>query len=264
MWKKGAVSEAVRDYYEVLGVARGADAPTIKQAFRAQARLLHPDVSRDADAEVKFRELADAYSALSKPASRLLYDRFGYRGQGAWAASPSAAQTFNGLFQFWTHSKPRARGTREVAEVELDFYEAARGGRRTVSYTSRSACPDCDGEAVTCSACSGSGYTRESRDDGDVRVLQLVTCEACYGSGQANAGHCVRCGDSGEVEERREVEISIPSGVEDGARIQLADADGPEAVVRVRSQPRDSAAMRVAAALGLVVAVAFLVFLLVE
>jgi molecular chaperone DnaJ len=243
----------VADYYDVLGVARGADAAEIKRAFRARARQLHPDVSSDPDAEERFRELADAYAALSKPASRLLYDRFGYRGRGAWAGSPA-----QGLFDLWEPSRRRA-GSGEVGEVELGFYEAARGGRRTVRYATRVACPSCT--TAPCVACDGRGTTRESVDDGAVRVLQLVTCGVCGGSGRA-AVSCERCGGSGEVEADRVSEVTIPSGVEDGTRVPLADADGDHVVIRVGPQPRDPAALRVAAALGLVVAVAFLVFLL--
>jgi molecular chaperone DnaJ len=247
------VSDTSRDYYEVLGVARGADAATIKRAFRARARLLHPDVSHEPDAELKFRELADAYSALSKPAARLLYDRFGYRGRGAWAPSPAAAQAFHGLF---SRRRPRAGG--DVAEIELGFYEAARGAKRTVSYVLRVPCSSRAHEN-DCPACAGRGHVRQSDDEGSVRVLQLVTCSACGGSGRTAAA-CDVCGGSGETEERREVEVTIPSGVEDGARLPLDD--GSHVVVRVGSQPVDSVAVRAAAAVGLVAALAFLVFLL--
>jgi molecular chaperone DnaJ len=242
----------VVDYYEVLGVARGADAAELKRAFRARARQLHPDVSSDPDAEELFRELADAYAALSKPASRLLYDRFGYRGRGAWAGSPA-----QGLFDLWERSRHRA-GSAEVGEVELGFYEAARGGRRTVRYATRVACPSCT--TAPCLACDGRGTTRESVDDGDVRVLQLVTCGVCGGSGRA-AVSCERCGGSGDLEVERVSEVTSPSGVEDGTRVPLADSED-HVVVRVGPQPRDPAALRVAAALGLVVAVAFFLFLL--
>jgi molecular chaperone DnaJ len=239
------------DYYEVLGVPRGADAAEVKRAFRARARLLHPDVSDDPDAEERFRELADAYAALSKPASRLLYDHFGYRGRGAWTGSPA-----QGLFDLWERS--RRRGTRDV-ELELSFYEAALGGRRSVRYRSRSDCPSCT--AGPCTSCGGRGTRRESLDDGDVRVLQLVTCEACGGTGRI-AGDCEQCEGSGEVEAEREAEVTIPSGVENGARVPLGD-DGEHVLIRVRPQPRDPAVLRVAAALGLVAALGFLVFLLV-
>ena len=239
------------DYYDVLGVPRGADAAEIKRAFRAKARLLHPDVSDDPDAEERFRELADAYAALSKPASRILYDHFGYRGRGAWTGSPA-----QGLFDLWERSRRRGAGD---VELELSFYEAALGGRRSVRYPTRSACPSC--ATGPCTACDGRGTRRESLEDGDVRVLQLVTCEACGGTGRV-AGDCEECGGSGEVEAEREVEVTIPSGVEDGARVPLGD-DGEHVVIHVRPQPRDPAVLRFAAALGLVAALGFLVFLLV-
>ena len=121
------MAEAARDYYQVLGIAPDADATAVKQAFRSSARRLHPDVSADPEAEEKFRTIADAYAVLSKPASRLLYDRFGYRGRGAWAESPATAQAFSGLFEFWARSRRRPRQSSELAEVELEFYEAARG-----------------------------------------------------------------------------------------------------------------------------------------
>jgi molecular chaperone DnaJ len=230
----------VADYYEVLGVARGADAAEIKRAFRARARELHPDVSGEPDAEERFRELADAYAALSKPAGRLLYDRFGYRVRGAWTGAR------------------RTSGNGALGEVELGFYEAARGGRRTVRYATQVACPAC--ATGPCLACDGRGTIRESVDDGDVRVLQLVTCAVCGGSGRATVD-CARCGGSGRVDVEREAEVTIPSGVESGARVPVGP-DGEHVVVRVEPQPRDPAGLRVAAALGLVAAVAFLLFLL--
>jgi molecular chaperone DnaJ len=241
----------VGDYYEVLGVPREAGAAEVKRAFRARARLLHPDVSDDPDAEERFRELADAYAALSKPASRLLYDRFGYRGRGAWTGAPS-----QGLFDLWERSRRRSA---HDAELELSFYEAALGGRRSVRYQTRSSCPSCT--TGPCAACGGRGNHRESLEDGDVRVLQLVTCEDCGGTGRV-AGDCEQCGGSGEVQAEREAEVVIPSGVEDGTRVPFGD-DGEYVSIRVRPQPRDPAALRFAAALGLVAALGFLVFLLV-
>jgi molecular chaperone DnaJ len=264
------VGSAVRDYYEVLGVARDADGLAIKRAFRASARRLHPDVSNDPDADRKFRELADAYAVLSKPAGRLLYDRFGYRGGGAWVASPAAAQAFYGLLDFLGRTKHPRRARTDVAEIELEFYEAARGGRRRVSYLSSRSCAGCGGSGVlgggpatSCPACGGRGHIRERDEAGGVRLLQLVTCGECGGSGQLVEALCPECGGAGETEETRTAVVTIPSGVEDGARLPLeADRDGPRAVVRIRSEPPDAAALRLAAALGLAVAVAFLLFLL--
>jgi hypothetical protein len=153
-WKNERV-ESPRDFYDVLGVARAADAETIKRAFRAKARLLHPDVSADPAAESRFRELAEAYAVLSRSASRLLYDRFGYRGRGVWEAEPASAHAFARLMELWaraTKRTPTAGGA--VGYIELGFYEAMRGGRRLVRYTSRSG-----------SACEGSGRLGGEREE---------------------------------------------------------------------------------------------------
>ena len=229
------------DYYEVLGVARGADAAEIKRAFRARARQLHPDVSSDPDAEDRFRELADAYAALSKPA----------RAAAVRPLRLSRPRRMDGV-------AAALRQRASWGSVELGFYEAARGGRRTVRYATRVDCPAC--ATGPCLACDGRGTTRESIDEGDIRVLQLVTCVVCGGTGRA-AVSCERCAGSGRIEVEREAEVTIPSGVENGARVPVGP-DGEHVVVRVRPQPRDPAALRLAAALGLVAAVAFLLFLL--
>jgi molecular chaperone DnaJ len=143
-------------------------------------------------------------------------------------------------------------------EVELGFYEAARGGRRTVPYTARGVCAFCMGEP--CAACGGRGTRRVSLDDGDVRVLQLVECDDCGGTGRA-AVDCDYCGGSGEVKVESETEITIPAGIEDGATVPIGKHD-EHLVVRVRPQPRDPMILRVTAALGLVAALGFLAFLL--
>ena len=269
-WKKRNVA-ATRDYYEVLGVARGADPPTLKRAFRAKARRYHPDVSSEPDAENRFRELAEAYRVLSRPGSRLLYDSFGYRSRGPWAGSPAAEQAFAGLFELWSRARRRPRnGHRRdgaVAVVELGFYEAARGARRTVRYRSLGACTVCGGSGAangarweTCEACDGRGTLRSKDESGAVVLLQVATCEACGGDGRLVGETCAECQGNCELERDREAEVSIPSGVADGERIEL---DGVDAVVvRVAPQPPDSTLLRGAAAAGLVLALGFLVLLL--
>ena len=236
--------ESSRDFYEVLGVARGAEAAEIKRAFRAKARRLHPDVSADPDAEQQFRELAEAYAVLSRSASRLLYDRFGYRG-GPWASEPSAAQAFARLMEFWARRTKRPNRAGAVGYIELGFYEAMRGGRRLVRYTSRIE------SAEPCIACSGRGTVRRTDDSGDVVLLQLVTCEDCAGSGRRG----------GATEQERDVLVSVPSGAEDGERIAIDGDPGAFVVLRVSPQPPDSTLVRATAAAGLLAAVGFLAFL---
>jgi molecular chaperone DnaJ len=259
-WKNNGV-ESSRDYYEVLGVAHGADAKTIKRAFRAKARMLHPDVSADPRADQKFRELAEAYTVLSRPASRLLYDRFGYRGRGVWAAQPASAQAFASLMEFWARATKRPRPAGAIGLIELGFFEAMRGGRRLVRYSAPGPCPACAGAGETCSACSGRGTVRSTDDSGDVVLLQLVRCEECGGSGRLVSESCPQCGGAGEAEQERESFVSIPSGAEDGDRIPLDSDRGAFVVLRVRPQPPDSTLVRAVAAVGLLAALGFLGFL---
>jgi molecular chaperone DnaJ len=241
-WKNERV-ESPRDFYDVLGVARGADAATIKRAFRTRARLLHPDVSVDPDAESKFRELAEAYAVLSRSPSRLLYDHFGYRGRGVWAAEPASAHAFARLMEFWARATRRAQTAGAVGYIELGFYEAMRGGRRLVRYTSRTE------SAEPCSACSGRGTVRCTDHSGDVVLLQLVTCKACAGSGMVGG------------DEQREALVSVPAGAEDGDRIPIRADPGAFVVLRVSPQPPDSMLVRAVAGAGLLAALGFLAFL---
>ena len=134
--RDAAAATVTRDYYEILGVERDADGETIKRAFRARARALHPDVSDDPDAAEKFGELSEAYGVLSKPPSRLLYDRFGYRGRGNGWFVPHGARAAGA---FVRRQKP------PVGEVLVDELEAQRGVRRKVRWERRERCPECDG-----------------------------------------------------------------------------------------------------------------------
>src|SRR2546422_7286512 len=138
MSKNLQVATVKRDYYEVLGLPRDANQETIKRAFHSLARDCHPDVADEPDAEVRFRELAEAYTVLSKREARLLYDRYGYRGPGnqgfdeaLWEARPAVA----------------ARGENVHVGIQLKSFEATDGTRRIVSYEA----------VVRCKACRGRG-----------------------------------------------------------------------------------------------------------
>ena len=155
-----------RDYYEVLGVPETADGEQISRAFRRMARDLHPDVSDSPAAEERFREVSAAYSALSKPRSRFLYDRFGFRGRGA------------GFEDGHFPGAPSVLG-----EVELEQYEAARGVRREVQIVDADLCRTCDGsgaapgtEVRTCERCMGKGTLRVSSGLGVGRWLKVEPC----------------------------------------------------------------------------------------
>jgi molecular chaperone DnaJ len=250
---------ARRDYYEVLGVEPDADQATIRTAFRARARTLHPDVSAEPDGGERFRELAEAYSVLSRSTSRLLYDRLGYRGRG-----------HGGLAPFARHARRRAEAeAREaagfVAEVRVGYYDAARGTATTARLSGTASCPACGGrgegpgEAEPCASCEGTGRLRRTSTADFGRLLQIERCHRCGGRGSVSRP-CGACAGTGRRELRGEALVTIPAGTRDGRRIALAD--GGEVVVRVLPAPREGRAVQLGAAVGLALAVALLVVVL--
>jgi molecular chaperone DnaJ len=249
-----------RDYYDVLGIGRESNGGEIKRAFRIRARVLHPDVSEDPDATEKFAELAEAYDVLSKSTSRLLYDRFGYRGRGEFAAvEPAATQ----LLDFLSKSGESGR-RRRVAEIEVTQYEAERGTSVTVEYVASAACRACSGSGATpgstprlCSRCGGRGRTRHGSTLAGDRVLQIDTCLKCAGRGKIVTRPCETCDGNGRRTSRKRAEVRVPAGAVDGQRVDVGDGSLMYAVVRVRALP-DAFVVRCGAALGLVLACLFL------
>jgi molecular chaperone DnaJ len=251
---------APSDYYETLGVDRDADAQTIKRAFRARARELHPDVSDDPAAARKFSELSEAYAALSKSSTRRLYDEFGYRGRGNGWFDPGGARAAADFL--------RRRG-QPVGEVLVREAEAARGARRTIRWERRERCPACAGEggapgaaARACTACAGTGRRRveAALSDGE-RLIQIESCAECSGRGRAFGERCAECDGAGERTVRASAEVHVPPGSVDGDRVRLQDG-ARFVTVRVRALPADQPLVRLVAVLGLLVALAFLALLL--
>ncbi len=212
----------------MLGVARTADGDTIRQAYRRLARELHPDVSAEPKAEERFRELTGAYTVLSDPNARLLYDRFGYRGRGSGFSS----------------ARRGSSGTQVLAEVNVDTFEAARGARREVRYSSREQCQACHGKGSApgsdgCKTCAGKGRLTRSAT---LRVgdwLQVEKCSDCNGTGFSEP--CPECHGEGSLSQEQVVKVRIPAGVEDGNRLRMVgDSDGEQLLVQVRPLPEDS------------------------
>jgi molecular chaperone DnaJ len=252
-----------RDYYEVLGLARDADGDTIKRAFHSLARDWHPDVADAPDAESRFRELAEAYSVLSKREARLLYDRYGYRGRGnqgfddaLWEARPAVA----------------ARGENVQIAIELRNFEAAEGTRRIVSYEALVRCKACMGRGSVglpepdCESCGGSGRKRTVSSLEVADLLQIEPCPACI------AEPCSQCDGEGTVSSERRIRLLVPSGVQDGAQLRVG-GEGNDAGagsipgdllvhLTVLAPPRDSRFVRYAALVLLVVAIATLALFL--
>lgn len=258
------MASAKRDYYEVLGVPRNADEPTIKKAFRSLARELHPDVSDDPDAEERFREVAEAYEVLSKPESRELYDRYGHEGLRTGGFRPTdfgglsdllSAFFGDDLLAGMAGTRRARRGGDVVAEVEIELVEASRGATRDVPLAVAAACETCRGSGAapgsqpeTCPQCGGAGRLQQVSSTVFGQFVRAQVCPRCHGGGKIVTELCESCGGAGHVAERRSLEVKIPAGIHDGQRIRISGEGhaGPAGtragdayvVVRVRLDPR--------------------------
>jgi molecular chaperone DnaJ len=247
-------ARTARDYYEVLGVAKTADAETIRQAYRRRARELHPDVSDVPDAEERFRELTAAYTVLSDARARSLYDRFGYRGRG------------NGFSANGRRSSPAP----VLAEVDVDVVEAARGARRHIRYARQEQCQTCLGKGYSssgskplCKTCRGKGRLTRSASLRSVDWLRVEKCTDCDGAGVPEEQLCPDCKGTGSLATEEVLKVRVPAGVEDGTRLRVVgNPDDEHLIVQVRPLPDDSVLVLLLAAMLLACSVALLAYFL--
>ncbi|TCO73484.1 molecular chaperone DnaJ [Rhodovulum euryhalinum] len=238
---------AKRDFYEVLGVARGASADEIKKAYRKKAKELHPDRNSDnPNAEAQFKEVNAAYEALKDPDKKAAYDRFGHAAfEGGMGGGPrpggpgfggggdfasAFSNVFDDLFGDFMGGGPggRQRATRGSDlryNLRIKLEDAYRGLQKTINVPGSVACDICSGtgaaggaEPATCPTCSGMGKVRAQQ--GFFTVER--TCPTCGGMGQIIKNPCKACGGAGRVEKDRALSVNIPPGVETGTRIRLA------------------------------------------
>jgi molecular chaperone DnaJ len=235
------VATVRRDYYEVLGLSRGASEREIKSAFRRLARELHPDVSDAADAEERFREAAEAYEVLSKPETRELYDRFGHEGLRTGGFRPTdfdfanIADLFSVFFGDELFGMPggaarrSTRGADVLAEVAIDLEEAATGVLRAVPFPVAVTCATCGGNGAapgtkpeTCPRCEGSGRLQSVSSSVFGQFIRTQTCAECGGVGTVISTPCEGCRGTGQTTEERTLDVEIPPGIHDGQRIRLS------------------------------------------
>lgn len=232
-----------QDLYELLGVARDADADAIKKAYRKLARQLHPDVNPDEESQERFKQVTAAYEVLSDPQKRASYDRGGdpfgggFGGQGAGFSFTDIMDAFFGGSGAagggggGRGPRPRVRrGQDALIRIEVDLAEAAFGVSRELKVDTAVRCTTCGGEGaapgshpVPCETCRGAGEVAHVQRSflGEIRTLR--PCAACRGYGSVIPDPCRECAGDGRVRSRRTLTVKIPAGVDTGTRVQLSE-----------------------------------------
>ena len=243
-----------KDYYETLDVSRNASKEDIKNAYRKLALKHHPDRNKTSGSEEKFKEISEAYGVLSDNEKRSQYDQFGHEGiRGRYTSDDIFRSTnFNEIFRdiggglggfgsifdifFGGRGTQRApRGQDLVYEVEIELREAAQGLTKGIEIPRSGRCDRCSGSGAEpghspreCSTCGGTGEVRRVMSSGFAQMVRVEACRNCGGNGTIIDKPCSSCRGNGVVQVRRKIEVKIPPGIDDGARLRLRrEGDAP-------------------------------------
>lgn len=245
-----------RDYYEVLGLKKGAGDAEIKKAYRQMAKKYHPDVNPgDKQAEENFKEVNEAYEVLSDANKRARYDQFGHEQPGMGGGGYSGFDGFGGfggggggfggfddIFSafFGGGAAGGARNNGPVQgddlryDITITFEEAAKGCSKEINLTRHEECKTCHGSGAkegtqpqTCTACKGTGQVRVTQNTPIGRIQNVRTCDACHGSGKVIKEPCAKCGGKGQVRTTKKRTIKIPAGIDNGQVIRVSGQGEP-------------------------------------
>ncbi len=227
-----------QDYYDVLGVPRGATPEEVKKAFRKLAMKYHPDRNKNHGAETRFKAVNEAYEVLSDPERRAMYDRFGHAGVEAGAGARGfegfGFGGFGDIFDaFFGGTTARRRGPRRGADqrqrVTLTFAEAAFGCEKAVEISGVELCSRCSGlraepgtEPERCTNCNGTGEIRRVQQSVFGQFVNVAGCERCGGEGRMVTHPCKSCRGTGREKRTRRLQVKFPAGIDDGAQMRLS------------------------------------------
>lgn len=235
-----------KDYYEVLGVSKSASQDEIKSAFRKLAKKYHPDVSKEPDAEAKFKEVQEAYAVLSDEEKRKQYDQFGHAAFQGGAGGAGGGfggfdfsgfsyddifdNIFGGFGGFGGSSKRGSnratKGNDSLVKMTLTFEEAIYGTKKEIELEVTETCDECRGKGgfdeTTCEHCHGSGTITSEQHTIFGSFLSKTTCPHCGGKGKSYKRKCSECNGTGKIRVEKELEIKVPAGVDTGNRLRLS------------------------------------------
>ena len=238
-----------QNYYDILGVSKTATDAEIKSAFRKLAKKYHPDINKEPGAEQKFKEIGEAYAVLSDPEKRKQYDQFGHEaytqgaaqggfggGFGGFSADDiDLSSIFDDLFggSIFGNSSRRAsgrnrptKGRDSLVKVDLTFEEAVFGCKKTINIDLDTECEDCSGKGgsgeTTCSTCGGRGRVITQQRTMFGVFQSETTCPDCNGKGKTFKTACKSCSGTGHVVKNKEIEITVPEGVDDGHQLRIS------------------------------------------
>ncbi|MGL4343430.1 MAG: molecular chaperone DnaJ [Metamycoplasmataceae bacterium] len=241
-----------KDYYEVLGISKNANASEIKSAYRSLAKKYHPDKNKDHDAEQKFKEINEAYEVLSDDAKKANYDKYGHdseqqHGFNGRSGSPFGGGGFGSIFEEIfggfgggsTNSRrnnknSKQQGSTKQAQITITFIESILGTELHENIEKYSICATCEGTGAEsknglskCNNCNGHGEIEKIMKTMLGNIKQVVICPKCNGQGKIIIKKCHNCKGNSYIKEKKKVNIKIPAGIKNGQSLVLKGFGGP-------------------------------------